>query len=266
MANIATQALSAGSAVASGVGIGIMYFLFASPLLFGAGFVLFMKQYRNTITLRYKTKGGTDKVIVTKFKIHKKKGEPEAIKTLKKRLIFPIPPDSAVDIMANGAMYVEAYVTETGEATYINVEAKSKKIVEEVEQSVPLPNGKKHKIRTKVQREIMDEISLTRLTTQDKAFYYQQMQKANEKYAINGFWDFLSRNAGIIGLVMLVFVMFLFWGDIMEPAIQAKEIDKQRMDLELKIVDKLDTIINQRQTIPDAPSLNTSSPEFRGPE
>lgn len=265
-ANPLTGILSAGGAIASGIGIAIKWFLFLSPVIVGVGFVIFMRSYKHSITLRYKTKGDTDKIITTKFKIQRKKGDPEHIKTLKQRLELPIPPTEAIDIMSNGAWYVEGYVTEGGEVTWLNVD--SKRILDKVEVEVPVktPDGKTQKIKSFSTVEKISDIKLTRLSTQDKAFYYNRLKMANDKYRVNGFWDFVNRNAGVIGLVMVVFVIFLFWGDLMEPAIQAKETDLKRLEVERELVTKLDSIINQRTTIPDAPTANVSAPEFRGPE
>lgn len=260
MANAFLQVMSGAGAVASGISNAFIWFLFASPLLAAVFVVLLMKKYKHTIILRLKTKGDTDKILITKFAVQKKKGQPEQIKTFARRLDLPIPPEEAIDIKDNGSWFCEGYLTEGGEVTWITAEAKRYSETIEKEHSVPMPSGKKHIVKEKTTVEKYKDIKLTKLSTQDKAFYFNREKQANDKYAVGGFWEFVNRHAGVIGLVMVVFVLFLFWGDIMEPAIQAKQIDQQRMQLELEIVGKLDQIINNRQTIPDAPVYNTTEP------
>lgn len=257
MANAFITVMNGATSLFRGIQTAFIWFLFASPVIAALIIVLMMKKYKHTIILRQKTKGDTDKILMTKFAIIRKRGDFEQIKTLKRSLKLPIPPEEAIDIKDNGAWFVEGYLTEGGEVTWITADAKRVKGEKEI--AIPLPGGKgHHKIKTPVEK--FEEIKLTRLSTQDKSFYFNREKQASDKYAIHGFWDFVGRNAGIIGLVMVVFVLFLFWGDIMEPAIQAKKIDEKRMQLELEIVGKLDQIINDRQQIPDDRFYNTTAP------
>lgn len=260
MANAFLTFMHGASSVMSGFQQAFIWFLFASPLLAAVFVVIMLKKFKHTIILRQKTKGDTDKIIMTKFCINRKKGQPEQIKTFARRLDLPIPPEEAIDIKNNGAWFVEGYLTEGGEVTWITAEAKrkSKPITEEVEK-----NGVK--VKHKTTKDVIEEIKLTKLSTQDKAFYFNREKRANDKYAVGGVWDFINRNAGIIGLVMVVFVLFLFWGDIMEPAIDSKRIDLQRLEMENKIIDKLDMIINDRQILLNDP-VGINKTAVRAPE
>lgn len=231
--------LNTVTAILQGIKTGFVWFLFASPVIAAFVVVLIKKKYKNTIVLRQKTKGDTDKVLITSFTIKKPKAEAEYIKTWSKRLDLPIPPEEAIDIKSNGAWFVEGYVTEGGEITYIEVDAKR------------IEGDKNNKVK---------DPKITKLSTQDKSFYFNRLRKAQDKYAIGGFWDFISRNAGVIGLVMVIFVLFLFWADIMQPAIEMKDADLQRIKIEESIVKRLDVLIRDRQLIQDAPTFNTSGP------
>lgn len=265
MANAFLTFMHGAGAVFAGVKTAFVWFLFASPLIGALLFIMMMKKYKNAITLRQRTKGDTDKVIQTKFMIVRKKGEPEQIRTMKRRLLLPIPPDDATDILENGAWYCEGYLTEGGQVTWIKADAKRYTEKEIKEHRVPIPGGKTHTVKEAVEKEKIRDVKLIRLSTQDKSFYFNREKMANDKYQVHGFWDFVNRNAGIIGLVMVIFVLFLFWGDIMEPAIEAKRIDQQRLSLEKEIVIKLDQLLNDRQVIRDEGALNTTDPR-RAPE
>lgn len=265
MANAFLSIMHGASAIFVGVKTAFIWFLFASPVVAAFIFLMLMKKYKHVVILRQRTKGDTDKIIQTKFCFVRKKGEPEQIKTMKRKLLLPIPPDDAIDIQENGAWFCEGFLTEGGQVTWIKADAKRYTENEIITHKAPTPSGKIHTVEEKVAREKIKEIKLTRLSTQDKSFYFNREKLANDKYQVHGFWDFVNRNAGIIGLVMVIFVLFLFWGDIMEPAIQAKQIDAQRMQLEKEIIVKLDQLINDRQIIADQQTLNTTDP-VRAPE
>lgn len=259
--DMAVSIMNGAASVFSGIWQAMTYFLFASPLVIAAFVVILMKKYKHRIILRQKTKGDTDRVIDTRFCILNKKGQAPQIKTMARRLLLPIPPDEAKDFQENGSIFCEGYLTEGGEVTWINIDAKSVETVTKDKIKLTNPKtGKDDEIELESKKEKIKDIKLIKLSTQDKAFYFNREKIANSKYAVGGFWDFLSRNAGIIGLILFIFILFLFWGDIMQPAIDAKEIDAGRVAMELKIVDKLDMLINDRQIIPDDPEFNVTAP------
>lgn len=251
--------------IASSIGDILIIGLFMTPVFIAVFLILMFKQYRNKIVLRIKTKGDTDKIIQTGFRILKLKGEPEQIKTLKRRLKLPIPPDEAVDILENGAIFCEGYLTETGEVTWINIDSK-KEIIETIKEHNIEKAGQVVKIKEKGQKSVISEIHLTKLSSQDKAFYFNRLRIAEQKYALGGFWEFMNKNAGLIVCLIAMFGLFLFWGDVMKPGIDAAHVIGETRKTELEIVNRLDILINDRQIIRDAPDLNLTSPAPEAPE
>lgn len=260
MANAFNQALTGAGDVMTGLRTGLTWFLFASPLLIGVFFVVIMKKYKHKIILRQKTKGDTDIVIESRFTILKKKGEPEQIRTMKRRLKLPLPPDDAIDIQQNGAYFVEGYITEGGEVTYIKADAKRHTETIKHKHEVPLKKGGKHVIETTEDKHSIKDIKLTKLTTEDKSFYFNRERLANQKYQVNDIWSFLNQNAGVIGLIIFCFLIFLFWTDIMQPAIEMQEKTMGISDNLAKVTANLDKIINDRQQIGSGQTFNTTKP------
>jgi len=243
--------------------------LYMTPIFIVIMAVLIAKKYRNKICLRYKTKGDTDKVIVTGFAIIRRRGEAESIKTMKNRLQLPLPPDEAIDIQENGAWYCEGYVTETGQVTWIDVQAKRVDEQINVKETVKTKAGDVD-VEHKETKESIQEIRITKLSTQDKAFYLTQAERSSKRWAVNDFWGFLNANAGAIVVVIVFFGLIIYWGDINKPILEAKEMDVQiattqgkSLQMQKEINEQLERLINNRQVIL-ASEVNVTTLE--GPE
>lgn len=272
------------SSIAGGIMSGVTFFLFLSPLFFGVLIMLIMKKYSNKIILRKKTKGNTDIIVEDKFKIVKKKGEEEYIKLLKKRIDLPIPPDDAIEMTEKGKYYCEGYLSEDNIVTWIEVSAKSTITKEEVEIPVPKPKasikrsiknvvykvmGDKDKIETpeisnikqKVDRERITEVKLNRLSTKDKAFYFNRVRLAKSKYASNNIWTWLNQHTGALIMIIFVFLIFLFWEDIMKPTQSIANTNAQVTGQLTKLVEKMDQFVNDKQVINQVKVYNTTQPE-----
>lgn len=279
------QVMDSISSVIKGIMQGFTFFLFISPVIVGALVILILKKYSNKIILRKKTKGDTDIIIEDKFRIITKKGEEEYIKLLKKRIELPVPPDEALEMTEKGKYYCEGYITEDNIVTWINVEAKS--IKEKVEVDLPIPEPKKtfkksiknavykvmgdgdkisaqegelNGIKQTIQRERVNHIKLNRLSTKDKAFYFNRVRLAKSKYSQQNIWAFLNQHAGALILVIFVFMIFLFWEDIMKPTQAIASSNAQVTGQLTKLVDKMDQFINDKQVIAQAKIYNTTAP------
>ncbi len=211
--------------IANGVKYGAIGLIIILPVLVFIFFIVLMKKYNNTIILRTKTRGVTDIVTQDKFKIQKKKHEPECIRTLKTRLTLHYPPPQALDIKQNGKLHAEAYINETGEATYIN---------------------------------ITTEKTPALISSDDKSFYFSETQKSKAKYNKPNIWSFLNQHAGALIMIIFVFMIFLFWSDIMAPVTAISSQNAQAAEKWNEVIIRLDRMINDKQTIAQERIYNIS--------
>lgn len=281
MVDVLSSALSGMSEIFVGMKLAFTWFLFLSPLIIGFFVFLYLSSFKHTIVLRKKTKDKTDIVTITKFKILNKKGEPPAIKTLKGRHTLPIPPDLAQEMTSKGRIFCECYLSEGGEATFLEITAKVETTKVKEKLLAPLYDKKGKLMRddnenpmyTEIEQDVLKEIKLTRLKTEDKAFYFNREQKAHEKYKQNNIWSFLTQHGGTLAFIIFVGMIFIFWGDIMQPAIEIakqnqvyQQNDQRTLQEWSKLVDRMDQIINEKQTLEAERQFNVTTPLPRAPE
>jgi hypothetical protein len=217
------------SGIFGGIKVGLTWFLIFSPLIIGLIVILIMAKYKHRIILRSKTKGDTDIIYEDKWRIIKKKGQEEFIKLLKKRIELPLPPSDSLDMTNKGKYFLEGYISEDDQITWINVESKPGKIKIVTEVSSPKPPfslkssmkkaaykilGDKEKLAqpepikvTESHDEaIINDIKLRQLTSNDKAFYFNRMRENKDKSGKGGIWQFLNQYAGAIMVIMRGFI------------------------------------------------------------
>lgn len=229
----------------AGIRIAFTVLLFISPLLLAIAAFLYMRSFRHTIVLRKRTKGDTDIIVQTKWKVVKKRGEPEQIMLLKGRKKVPVPPQEALEIKANGTYFCEGYVSEGDEIKWIKINEKG------------------------------DNVEFKALTTKDKSFYFNREKQANAKYNQENFWSFLNRNIGAIVLIIIVGMFLIFWEDVMKPItnlqtanVQISEAQAKITGEQAKLMGKLEAMINgkyqiidEQQQINSAPAINKEAVE-----
>lgn len=255
-----------------GIKVGFLGFLIAAPFLFLFGLFLYLSAFKHQIVLRKKTKDKTDIVIVTKFKFLKNKGQGMKIKTLKGNYELPVPPELAQDMTDKGKIFCECFISEGGEATWILMTAKVSTV--KVKHNLMAPQFTKdgkprldadgEQLFLEKEIEKIEEVELTRLTTDDKEFYFNRERILQEKYKTHNLWSFLSQHGGTIAFLMFVALLFIFWGDVMGPAIEMAETNQAffntmttKMD---GVLDRVDSIVYNRQKLEAELPFNVSQP------
>lgn len=217
--------------------LGLTPVLFLIPFLIVGVYFYYLLQHKHTIVLRKKTNNKTDVVTMTKFMVVKKRGDPVFIVTLKGRIKMPMPPIESIEITDNGKMYVECYISEGGEATFIEMTAKDD----------------------------LQDIMLTKINTNDKSFYWNRDKLANEKYKVDSIMTFLNQHAGVIGLIIFVAMVFVFWGDVVSPALQHRQQEMSffstMMTQQSQLVDRVALLVENRQRIESGPLFNVTRAE-----
>ena len=272
MADILQSFLAGAGSIFAGLKIGFTWFLMLSPFLIGVILFLYLSRFKHTLVMRRKTKDKTDVVTVTKFKINKKKGKPVEIQTLKGKFRLPIPPDIAVEITNKGKLYVECYMSEGGEATWLKVTSKVTTEKIKREELVHLTDKKGvlqmdedgKPIYVKETKEVIEDIKLSRLKTEDKSFYFNRERILNEKYKQLNLWAFLNQHGGTLAFLIFIGMIFIFWGDIMAPAIEMAKANNNYNQAMLEkwdgVLDRVDALIEDRQKFETEQRYNITEP------
>jgi len=182
--------------------------------------------FKHKIIIRILTNKGTKFVKTHRFKIGYDKKRTPYIKMLGNKVIYPLPPSEAINITKRGNYFVEAYKQEdSDEITYV--------------------------------KDTGDESNVFKsLSTNERMFYIDQIKKA-EAGKPRKFLDIITQFAPLLVLMIVMVMMFAFWGDLMLPAEKlgsdwVKTSDNLRETTEMQ-----KEIISRYQVIRDASSGKT---------
>ncbi len=125
--------------------------------------------------------------------------------------LLPLPPDKAVDITDKGKLFIQGYRTQSGE--YIFAEDDGEKAINEKGKNCFSP-----------------------LTTNQRLSLINQIKKANAKKKTN--WtEHIPAIAGMMGLVMLVAIAFLFWDNVVAASERAGDVWGSNLDKQAEIME-----------------------------
>lgn len=184
--------------------------------------VILMQYRRITYVIRY-VRGNRDHIQLTKAKIVKTEYG-EAWKLKYKGKLVPVPPDDAIDIDNKGRLHVEAFFSESGAITYIKTADRK---------LIPIH---------------------TSLVAQ-KMLYAAEVKKAQERGT-----TFLQKYGGVIvvgGIVIVLFaVVFIFWSDIINPAMQFQSMQMEFIETVNEILEKQQALLEGKQVVKPATPPN----------
>lgn len=200
---------------------------------------------------------------------------------LKQKENVEIPPPEAIEIDTKGKKCVEAYRLETGEYIYIKDGWTSKEIplnIQEVDEKLIPADIKKiedeetrkariteWRITKKAQqikawaREEKALLTYQPLNTNQRLLLIKQIEKANSRKKAS--WkDHIVSITAFAALTIIIVSLFIFWGDIAKPAIQAHQ---ERLSYQVVITEQLQLIKeikNDIQVIKDDQGINNNQP------
>lgn len=185
-----------------------------------------LTQYKHKFRLRELT-GDKTRIIDDRAREVKRKGDPLKWRLFKTRINVPVPPPAAIHLTKKGKFSVEAYRTPEGEVKYI------------------------------IDKGISAETAATfeSVTTQDREFYIDEMREA-ESYVKKQWTEYVLPIAGVFSVLVVLILLFVFWEDIAQPAIdiqnRAGEINRKQAEIiedQRQITLILKEIIQERQVV-----------------
>lgn len=272
----ATETLLWGIAALFVIGVIVIIIMFIVKIL----------QYKHRIIIRVLA-NDRKYIVHDKFMVAKDDEGVVWWKLLKRKHMIPVAPSDCIEISEKGRMFVESYYTDEGEYIYnfdkakiqhfddmdgaVYVTEKAEKEFFDVdyarwEKAVAayntLPNWKKwFKPRPKLPKSpdergryvyIRDQNrcidGFQPFTTKQRLILVNQYKKANAKKKTD-MLTLIGQLAPLAALVLIIFGMFIFWGDITEPTLKAQEQNVQMMKAQNEVIDNLDTLINNRQNL-----------------
>lgn len=181
-------------------------------------YILYVRTFKVDFEIR-KVLDEANIISRVKAKITRDKNGNDIIKLLKPMYGFrtyKAPPAGSQTPVTNGRIDVKAYYVESQGFQYID-----------------FPNTPEDKSTT--------------FDTEDRIFLIDQFTQAQEEGGLN-WWDKHGAQT-VYGFMMLILVICLlvFYGDIAQPVIDAKDRDEKIIEAHTLLVDKLDGIIDEQQ-------------------
>jgi len=191
-------------------------------------FIWFRAQFKYSITIREKTKKGTDKIYFDKYRKINKLGLSQRIQLWSDKSYHLPAPDGAIDILGkNGKDYVEAYKTDGNELKYVCCD---------------LDGG------------------FNSLTADDKEFYANVFENA-QKFKTKGIMEWISENSGAIMVLIAIVLVVAFWNDIAQSTMKVSASNAEITKSNAKIIDTLESLLRDRAYLGN---YNISSPKNSG--
>lgn len=229
-------------------------------------FVLYLQKFNKVVILRDIVNGRViikqDKAAEIKDKTNKvtywkllKEKDP-----IKKRM--PVPPSTAIDITTKGTMFVETYRTQNGHYAFIKDKGAVAEIPKNMYKDVPQEieniedlEEKSHALqawKTKTKEDWMKEHNVQEafepLTTDQRVLLIKNIQDAEERKT-NSIWSNLPQLAAIASVVIIVVSLLVFYADIAEPVITARQIGENELKIQQSISETQKEIMYGIQTI-----------------
>jgi len=186
-------------------------------------FIILERQYKHRITIKECT-NGSKRILNDKFKI-KKDATGVWWKTRKTKALIPENMEAA-EVTTRGRLYVEFYLL-NGD-TYVpaidTFNPHDKTIVKEI-------------------RDVMQP-----LTTSQRSLHIEQMKKAGRDKKL-GLGEIIAKAIPYAVLIIILVCIMIFWGEFMQPAIDATANFEAVSDNLVQVTDRLDSMINNKQII-----------------
>lgn len=193
---------------------------------------------------------------------------------------MPLPPARAINIAKKGKKSVEVIRTETGEyvfldrSIYVPEREEHKRLMDEIkdipkEIEVVEDGSTKKKLIKEYQDTVLakwrkktDGILIETyepLTSKQRMILMNNFNKANARKTFS-LRENIPMMVSIGSLVILIVSLFIFWGDIAQPAITAKSLTKDIVEIQKETVSILQDIKQDQQTIKDVLQIEEAAP------
>lgn len=178
-----------------------------------------------------------NRMIVTDVKakehVDKEKNKTWYLQKFKKNI--PIPSNDVIEIDNKGKKLVEIYLTETGEVFYAKDVVKLKEIPEEI---LTIKDEEERIAKKKEWLEKNKNVTPYEPFSSDNRYFLIQQTKKAEAMRKKSLMENLPVIASIMGMVIIIVMLMIFWGDIAEPAIKGQEMQAQNLAIMERILDK----------------------------
>lgn len=205
----------------------LFYILFFGIMIVITFFMLNWMSFKHHIRIREYGANGTMSVFDDRAKEVKDKSGNIMLLLRKKRERIPMPPKEAVDINQKGKWVIEAYRMSSGVYVYGNTVQEPKDIKE------------KH------QGDVVDVF--TPLSDTKKIHWLNQIEQAKQDEGLDK--EKLLMTFGALAFVLIIVGMvFIMWGDIMQPTIDMAVEMKEITQTQAEITRMLQEVIQDKQT------------------
>lgn len=186
-------------------------------------FIVMETKYKHRITIK-ECVGGKKRIINDKFRI-KKDATGIWWKTRKTRALIPENLEAA-EVTTKGKIYVEYYLLDGG--TYVPA----------VDKFDPYTGAMEKTISNHMQP----------MTTSQRSLYLEQVKKAerDKKKSIS---EIVQAAIPYAVLIIILVCIMVFWGEFMQPAIDATEQFESVSENLVSVTDRLDSMINNKEII-----------------
>jgi len=153
--------------------------------------------------------------MIDKVRYIKDRDDNEYYKFLKLRKLVKLPPVEAIEITGQGREFLECYLLETGEISWI------------VDKTDNINN-------------------LDAFTTEDRQFLMNQYRKAKLEGGVN--WkELILPIFGIVALTIITVSLMIFYKDMGEPLLSMSDKVNANNQINLQILEKMEYLLNNTQ-------------------
>ena len=203
-------------------------------------FIWFIIKHKYYITVRVLT-GGKKIVYRDRARIVKDKKGVKKLKLWKQKDRIPFPPDHVCEVTNRGKIAADVYKTQEGQYIWCNDPGLNNGIL--------IPEGRHaHEFEA--------------LNTIDRDFYAGEYEEA-EKYKRTGILSFLAQQAPLIGIIIMVVLLFIYFEDIVQPLKEMQKENIKAMEIQNRLLEQTSRILAQTgqtpQVITDGGQLNSNN-------
>lgn len=199
-------------------------------LLIPAGFIallMWLLSFKHEVTVVHLT-GGKKVIVRDKARKVKDKNGVEKLKLQKTKERIALPPDRVCEVNNKGKISVRAYRTQNGQYIW----CKDNGLFDE-----------KGNWRVKLPEDATVE-EFEPMNTMDRGFYANEWKEA-QMYKTSNIWDTLKNAAPIMGMVIMVALLLIYWQDVTGPIQEVQKQQTKQLEKQLEITEKQARMMSQ---------------------
>ena len=160
-----------------------------------------------------------------------------------RKLLVPEPPPDAIDIGRKGRKFVEAY--RVSEDEYVWAKDKGIKIEEEIDKETGIKHMRIVDVEKSGKTFTID--TFKPLTAIQREVTFMQYRKAAEQRQKRWTPEKVMATVGIGGLVFILALIVIFWGDLVAPVKDAQEFSAQQAQHQAELTERISQILARLQ-------------------